>query len=139
MKGARRSCTISEACRPDGIVYTFEAPRHQHAVHDRNHGTEVTEHRQETFLGPATVNIPIPATHGTERRTEAGPNAIKDAFPKGETAGEIPDQGRKHIPLSKRYPYRSAQGFLTASEVDTTENFARTIEAGHLLIQNPGE
>ncbi len=67
VKCAGGSRAIAEASNTDDSANAFHASREQHAVHDRNHCTEMADHGEITFLWATAMHVAVASAHRAER------------------------------------------------------------------------
>src|SRR5439155_4103594 len=136
MKSAGGSAAFANARCADGALYALEPMRQQRAVDYRNHSAQVTDHRQQALLWPATMDVAVPGAHRTQPRAEIGADRIQQRLAKGQAPGRVPDKGRKNVPFPQREANRHAQGFLAAPKEDPAVDLAHAIETGKFVIQD---
>jgi hypothetical protein len=99
----------------------------------------MADHREQTFLGAATMNIAIPGAHGPERGAEISAHGVQNVFAKSKAAGRVPDEGRKNVAFVEEHADGNAQSLLSLPQEHAADNFSGSIQAGKLLIQVAGE
>jgi len=128
VKCARGGRPLAYARSSHCAGYLLEPPRHQHPVYHRDHGPQVTDHRQITLTGPSPVHIPVPAPHGPQGGPHVRPQGVQDRFAKSKSAGGIANQRRKNIRFLQGKTNRHAQGFLPAAKKNPAMNFSGAVK-----------
>src|SRR5262245_12733456 len=108
MKRTRGCRTIADACGADCVRDALEPVGHKGSVHDRNHRTEMADHRKDSFRRTATMHIAIAGAHRAEGRTEESADSIDWLLAEGQSSGGISYQGREQVAFSQRQPNRHA-------------------------------
>ena len=65
--------------------------------------------------------------------------ASSTGSPKARRPGPVADERRENIARPQGQPQRHAQRLLSPAQKDAAVDFARPVEAGHLIIQDPRE
>src|SRR5438552_3536578 len=128
MKSAGGGAPFTDASRADHARDAFEAAGHQNPINDRDHCAEMADHNQQSFFWAAPMNVAITRAHRPERRTQVSPHRIENGFAKGKTASRIPDQRRKDVALAQADGDRGTEGFLAATKINATIDFAHAIK-----------
>src|SRR5580658_4067132 len=99
----------------------------------------MADHGQKTFPGPSAMHVAIPPPHWAESGAEIGAHGIEHWFAESQPSGSVANERGKNIPLAQGQSQGNAQRLLAAAEENAALNFARAVEAGHFLIQHPGQ
>src|ERR1041384_4208848 len=100
----------------------------------------MADHWQQTFPWFATVHIPIPPAHGTERRAEVGSRRFEHGFTEGQASGLVPDQWSKYIQtFAQRYSTGRAERFLAAAKKNASMNFTGAIKTRKFIVQGASQ
>ena len=82
------------------------------------------------------MNIAVAAAHRAKRGTHIGSHSVNDRFAKSEPACGIADKRREDVGFFQRHADGAAQGFLAASEKNSTVDFSSAVKRGKLVVQH---
>jgi hypothetical protein len=139
MKSAGRCGAVTETTGPHTAMQTFQSAGEKDPIDHGSHGAKMTDHRQQTFTGPATMHIAIAPAHGAQGRAERCADNVQNRFSKGEAACKVADERGKNISRPEREPEGHTQRLLAAAKKNAALDLARAVEAGQFIVQRAGE
>ena len=139
MKRAGGSSAVANAGRADCSGNAFETMGQQRAVHDGDHGAQVTDHHEQPFPGPAAVDVAVTGAHRAQRRAQISPHGIQNWLSESEPSRPVPNERREDVSLAQGQAHRDAQSFLPASQKHAAMDFAHAIEAREFVVQDARE
>ncbi len=115
---------VAEAHGTDRALDSAKAPREQRAGHDREHGAEMADHRQDALPRAAAVDIAIAPQHRPETRAHVGAGAIEERFTESETPGLVADERSEDVAFAQGHARGGAERFLPLAEEDPAGDLA---------------
>ena len=87
-------------------------------------------HRRHAHLGAATVDVSIATPHWSHGGAEVSAGAVEQRFAEGCAPGLVADEGGEEVlSLDQRGAERGADRFLTAAQINASDDFACLVEA----------
>jgi len=113
------------------LELTLDAPGEKHASHQRDLRPEVGNHRRHSFQRSAAMDVAVATAHRAEGGTQISAGAVEQGFAECAAAGLVADEWGENIGAANQGgAERCANGFLAASEINATDDFAGFVEAG---------
>src|SRR5436853_5414995 len=96
----------------------------------------MADHRQQTFLWPASMDVSVPATHWAESGPQISSHGVHDRFAKSQPSCSVTNQWRENISFTQRQTHRGTERLLPPAQKDPAMDFAHAIQTGEFVIQN---
>src|SRR5439155_22565547 len=136
VKRAGGSCAIADASRAHETSEAFHSLREQCAVDDGDHRSQMADHGQVAFAGPATMDVTVAPAHRTLDGSKISARGIEDRFPESKPASLIANERGKDIAFAESDSYRDAEGLLAASDENPAVDFACAVKGGEFFVEN---
>src|SRR3954469_18695979 len=96
----------------------------------------MADHRQLVLLRAASMNVAVATAHRSLSRSKISSGNVDQRFAKRRTPGLIANQGREDVALLQKHSTRSADRFLSATEIHTAGDHSAAIETGQLIFEH---
>src|SRR5262249_18069866 len=108
------------------------------ANNDRDHGPEVTDHRQLARCGISAVNVPVATAHRSLTRAQISARHIEQRLAESGAPRLIANERREDIALLQEKSAGHAHCFLSTANINSAGDQSATIEAGQFLLEDSG-